>query len=150
MRIFDITKRIELTEEPNLELGYLKEDTLTIHHESVIGVEEQGHWITIAEYPNGGKDVEWVVDVEGVESKEAFDETEEIFVYIPYSEEQLLEIKKERYPSLVVSYIREKYSQDDEYAILRKKLAGIDANEFNEYNEFCEQCKARARQELGM
>lgn len=86
MRIFDITKTTELTEEPNLELGYLREDTLTIHHEAVVGVEEQGHWVTIAEYPNGGKDVEWVVDVEGVESKGAFDETEGIFVYIPFTE----------------------------------------------------------------
>lgn len=92
MRIFDITKTTELTEEPNFEHGYLKEDTLTIHHDAVVGVEEQGHWKTIAEYPNGGKDVEWVVDVEGVEAKEAYDETENIYIYVPYTDAELQRI----------------------------------------------------------
>ena len=43
------------------------------HHEAVEAVEEQGHWETVAEYPEtGGKDVQWVVDVPGVEAREAW------------------------------------------------------------------------------
>ena len=40
------------------------------HHEAVEAVEEQGHWETVAEYPEtGGKDVQWVVDAPGVEAR---------------------------------------------------------------------------------
>lgn len=88
MRIFDITKTIEIT-EPNLELGSLKEDTIKIHHESIQHVDEVGHWKTIAEYQNGSKDVEWVIDVVGVDGHEAYDETEDILVYVPFTEAEL-------------------------------------------------------------
>ena len=92
MRIFDVNG-IEI-ESPDLEKGYLVEDSLFImHHEAVEAVEEQGHWITIAEYPNGGKDVDWIVDVEAVEAAEAWDEYEDILRYIEYTEEELAERK---------------------------------------------------------
>ena len=55
-------------------------------------------------------------------------------------------IVKPSYESLVVSYIREKYSIDDEFALLRQRDTKPD--EFAEYNDFCEQCKTRARNEL--
>jgi hypothetical protein len=58
---------------------------------------------------------------------------------------------KEQYNALVVAYIRERYSQDDENAILRKKLANTDTeNEFEAYNKYVEECKARAKKELNM
>lgn len=58
------------------------------HHEAVEAVEEQGHWETVAEYPEtGGKDVQWVVDAPGVEAREAWDEEETYWLYIPYTEE---------------------------------------------------------------
>ena len=90
MRIFD-ENGIEI-ESPDLEKGYLKQDSLFImHHEAVEAVKEQGHWVTIAEYPNGGKDVDWIVDVEAVEAAEAWDEYEDILRYILYTEEELAE-----------------------------------------------------------
>ena len=90
MRILD-ENGIEI-ESPDLEKGYLKEDSLFImHHEAVEAVEEQGHWETIAEYPNGGKDVDWIIDVEAVEAAEAWDEYEDILRYILYTEEELAE-----------------------------------------------------------
>ena len=103
MRIFNQDKTQEITEY-DLELGYLAEDSITTHHEAVIahhdaviGVEEKGHYETIAEYPNGGKDVKWVVDIKGVKARdaydetvhEAYDETEPIQVYIPYTDSEL-------------------------------------------------------------
>lgn len=67
------------------------------HHEAVEAVEEQGHWETIAEYPEtGGKDVQWVVDVPGVEAQEAWDEEETYWLYIPYTEEELAQMEADR------------------------------------------------------
>ena len=67
------------------------------HHEAVEAVEEQGHWENIAEYPEtGGKDVQWVVDVPGVEAQEAWDEEETYWLYIPYTEEELAQMEADR------------------------------------------------------
>ena len=67
------------------------------HHEAVEAVEEQGHWETVAEYPEtGGKDVQWVVDVPGVEAREAWDEEETYWLYIPYTEEELKQMEADR------------------------------------------------------
>lgn len=77
--------------------GYLVNDKVLIaHHEAVDAVEEQGHFETIAEYPNGGKDVEWVVDKPGVEAAEAWDEYEDIYRYIPYTAAELAKIEAAR------------------------------------------------------
>ena len=67
------------------------------HHEAVEAVEEQGHWEIVAEYPEtGGKDVQWVVDVPGVEAREAWDEEETYWLYIPYTEEELAQMEADR------------------------------------------------------
>ncbi len=67
------------------------------HHEAVEAVEEQGHWETVAEYPEtGGRDVQWVVDVPGVEAREAWDEEETYWLYIPYTEEELAQMEADR------------------------------------------------------
>ena len=88
MRIFD-ENGIEI-ESPDLEKGYLKNDSLFImHHEEIKGVEEVGHYEVVAEYENGGQDVEWIVDIPGVDAKEAWDEYEDILRYIPYTEIEL-------------------------------------------------------------
>ena len=90
MRILD-ENNIELTEEEvNLELGYLKpESIISIHHEAIEEIKEVGHYEVIAEYPNGGKDVAWIIDVPGTEAKEAWDEYEDIQRYVLYTEEEL-------------------------------------------------------------
>lgn len=99
MRIFD-ENGIEI-ESPDLEKGYLQNDRLFImHHDAVEAVEEVGHWETVAEYPNGGKDVEWIVDTPGMEAAEAWDEYEEILRYVTYTEAELKlrEYEKNRQP----------------------------------------------------
>lgn len=50
------------------------------------------------------------------------------------------------YEEIVVQLIREKYSMDDELAILRQRESKPD--EFAEYNEFCEKCKGIAKERL--
>lgn len=91
MRILD-ENNIELIEEQiNLELGYLRpESIISIHHEAIEETKEVGHYEVIAEYPNGGKDVAWIIDVPGIEAKEAWDEYEDIQRYILYTEEELV------------------------------------------------------------
>ena len=68
MKIIDETGAV--VENPDLTLGYLTADTEEITHPAVEGVEEQWHWETVTEYPNGGKDVQRVVDVLGVQAQE--------------------------------------------------------------------------------
>ena len=58
------------------------------------------------------------------------------------------EIKKQQYESLVVAEIRKKYSQNEENAILRKKLAGLDNGEFEAYNTYVEDCKSKIKEML--
>lgn len=90
MRILD-ENNIELTEDQiNLELGYLQLETIiSEHHEATKEVKEVGHYEIIAEYPNGGKDVKWVIDVPHEDAKEAWDEYEDIQRYVLYTEEEL-------------------------------------------------------------
>ena len=62
MKIFD-TEANEIT-NPDIEKGELAYESLRVIHTWVIDVEERTHEKVIAEYPNGGKDVEIVIDVE--------------------------------------------------------------------------------------
>lgn len=93
MRIFNESKTQELI-NPDLSLGYLKPEELFIRHVPYQPpVKEEGHYETVSVYSNGGKDVRWVVDVEGMAEKEAYDEIENIQVYIPYNQKELSEMK---------------------------------------------------------
>lgn len=82
--------KTQILDSYDLSLGYLKDDF--IDFPEVKAVQEQGHWETIAEYPEtGGKDVEWIVDVKGIKYEPA--KREEIKIFIPYTEIELHEIK---------------------------------------------------------
>lgn len=89
-------ENMERIEHPDLTLGYLRPGTRTEHHEAVEGVTEVWHYETVAEYPNGGKDVQKVVDVPGVEAREAWDEEIPIQIYVPYTQDELDRIDAER------------------------------------------------------
>lgn len=94
MRVFNEDKTQEL-KEYDLNKGHLKLDKLFIrHHEAVEEIKEQWHYETIAEYPNGGKDVEKIIDVPYQVPQEEYDEYEDIYVYIPYTDEELEELNK--------------------------------------------------------
>lgn len=100
-------------EDIDLNAGKLVDETITVHHDAVEGVEEVSHVEVLKEYyetgPDGtpvldedghkivfGKDVKTIIDVPGVEAKEAWDEQEEIQRYIPYTAEELDKIAKEK------------------------------------------------------
>lgn len=83
-------------ENPDLTLGYLVDDTEPVEHPAVEGVEEVSHYETVAEYPNGGKDVQRVVDVPGVPAQAAWTEQVPVQRYIRYTEEELAAQEEER------------------------------------------------------
>ena len=87
MKIIDETGAV--MENPDLTLGYLVDGTEEITHPAVEGVEEQWHWETVAEYPNGGKDVQKIVDRPGVTAEEEWVEKVPIRKYIRYTAEEL-------------------------------------------------------------
>lgn len=76
-------------ENPDLTLGYLVDDTEPVEHPAVEGVEEQWHWETVTEYPNGGRDVRKIIDVPGVPAQDAWTEQLPIQRYIRYTAEEL-------------------------------------------------------------
>lgn len=97
MEIYDINDK--LIENPDLEKGHIENEKKTIHHDAVEAVEEKYHYETLKTYPNGGKSVKKVIDVEGVKAKDAYDEEVDIQRYILFTEEELkaqLEQQKER------------------------------------------------------
>lgn len=112
-RILDAQGNELKLEDLDLNAGKLVDETITVHHDAVEGVEEVSHVEVLKEYyetgPDGepvldedghkivfGKDVKTIIDVPGVEAKPAYDEQEEIQRYIPYTAEELDKIDKEK------------------------------------------------------
>ena len=90
MKIYNQDLTIEFQQdELDYSLGYLKDGS----RENIIPeqkeIQEQGHYVVVAEYENGGKDVQWVVDQEYVPAREAGVEIENYQVYIPFTEAHL-------------------------------------------------------------
>ena len=142
MRIFNQDKTQEIT-NPDLTLGYLVNDRLFIaHHEATPEIKMQGH---VEPFTNefGLPDENFVIDVEYSPARGAWDEYENIQVYIPYTEEELNAKRIKDYEKFVEDLIRVKYSVSNELAILRQKETKPD--EFKEYYEYAEQCKAAAK-----
>ncbi len=147
MRIFNETKTVEL-ESVDLSKGYLKDDELFVaHHEPVKEVKEKGHYERKASKHSEYPDIFWVVDTPRVKPQEAWDEYEDIQVYVPYTEEDLAKIKQEKYENKVVELIRKRYSLNQELAILRQR--DTKTSEFEEYNAYAEECKNVAKSEEG-
>ena len=99
--------------------GRMVENIEIIHHAAVEGVSEVGHYETIAEYPNGGKDVKWVVDTPYVAAMEEYDEEKKTQTYILYTDEELAEIERNRIPTL------EERTEALENAMLELIMGGI-------------------------
>ena len=124
MRILDELDNELNANELDFLKGYLKEEKIFIkHHDAVSAVEEQGHYEIIKEYPNGGKDAEWVIDVPKVEAKEAYDEYEYIQRFIKYTQKELNSFKIEE--------LKQKLNETD-YCVL--KIAEGSAT-YDDYSE---------------
>lgn len=126
MRIFDIEKQIELSEDiVDLEKGVLKEDTLSIQHPGQEKIEEEGHYEVEQEYPNGGRDLKWVIDKPGQDYIAPWTETEVIHIYKPFSDEELIEKKRRE----VISLFKE-YLSNSDYKIFKYIEGEITKDEF--------------------
>lgn len=92
MKVYNQDKT-EILEKYDLNLGYLKDDIIIHHIPEVEAVQEKFHYETIKEYPNGGKDVKKVIDTPEVKYVPSHDEEEQIRIYIPYTNNELLNRK---------------------------------------------------------
>ena len=119
MKIIDENGAV--VENPDLTLGYLVDDTEPVEHPSVEGVDEVSHYETVAEYPNGGRDVRKVIDVPGVPAQAAWTEQVPIQKYIRYTAEELAAQEEARKKAEA----REKLPEM--VAALRAALADADA-----------------------
>nr|WP_278721689.1 hypothetical protein [Alistipes onderdonkii] len=85
-----------VVENPDLTAGYLAADTEAVEHPAQDAVEELSHYETVAEYPNGGKDVRKVIDRAAVPAAPAWTEQVPIQRYIRYTAEELARREKEQ------------------------------------------------------
>lgn len=99
MKIYNQSKT-ELLESVDLEKGYLKEDKLVLRIvPAQEEVQEQFHY-EYKDYTNDkgevyGRDRIKIIDVPYQPAVEEHEETEDIKVYIPYTEQELLDRKKQ-------------------------------------------------------
>ena len=123
MRILD-ENNVEIT-SPDLSLGHLvEEEVFVAHHPAVEAVREQWHYETVYEYLNGGKDVVKVIDVPGVEAKDAWDEYETIKRYVPYTEEELAALEEARNRPTLESRVDVLETTTDDMILLMAELIG--------------------------
>ena len=138
MKIYN-QEKTEILENADLEKGYLIEDTLTTHIDYVAPIQEVGHYETIREYPNGGKDVKWVVEVQGVKEVPEHDTVEQIQVYIPYTAEELQKMADEKEIAELKQYLA-----DTDYQVIKCYDRGlVYATEYPE--DFVKRQQARDR-----
>lgn len=94
MKIID--ENGSVVENPDLTAGYLAADTEAVEHPAQDAVEELSHYETVAEYPNGGKDVRKVIDRAAIPAAPAWTERLPIRRYIRYTAEELAQREKEQ------------------------------------------------------
>lgn len=82
---------------PDLTKGHLETETIvTAHHDAVPASAGVSHIEVVKTYDNGGKDVVRVWDEKPHDAIPAYDETETIQRYIPYTELELAQMGVER------------------------------------------------------
>ena len=141
MKIYNETKT-QIIENPDLKLGRLKDDRIVIN---VIPAQEEVKEVyhyEYVEYENGGKDRIKIIDTPYQPKKPQEEVYEDIKVYVPYTQEELI-LKQE---DEIVKLIRKRYSINQELAILRQR--DTKPLEYQEYYDYVEQCKKQVKNEL--
>ena len=131
MKILDETGAVITS--PDLTAGYLAADTEAVEHPAQEAVEELSHYETVAEYPNGGKDVRKVIDRAAVPAAPAWTEQVPIQRYIRYTAEELARREKEQ---------QEARQQQEALDKLPQTLAALqeDNKTLKKENEMLKQC----------
>lgn len=102
MRIFDETKTYELLPtQIDYNKGRLVDDKKFIMHHEAIQAQAAVYIERLEHLPNGSAQIWKDLVTPAVESKDAYDEYEDIQVYIPYTAEELKEqLRNKRIPLL--------------------------------------------------
>lgn len=100
MKVYNEDKT-QILESYDLTKGQLIPSTITKEIPAVKEIKEVGHYETIKEYSNGGKDVEYVIDIKGVKAEPAKTITEDIYIYTPYTDKDYY---KQEYNALINWY----------------------------------------------
>lgn len=102
----DLSKELDRN-SIDLSKGFIDLRDRTVHHPEQKEIPAEGHYEIIAEYENGGKDVEWVVDTPGVPYRAAYDEFIQYEVFVPFPEEEIkardLDIQIVEYENLLAA-----------------------------------------------
>ena len=126
MKIYSEDKTKELKESDiDYNKGYLKNDVLETIIPAVKEVKEEGHYEVIKEYENGGKDVEWIIDVPGIKEQEEQLIKENIQVYVLFSDAELEEIENNKKVQEARQYLKDTdyiANKIIEYQVLNKEL----------------------------
>jgi len=93
MQVYDESGN--LLTEYDLSFGQLNPSTRTKHHEAIPPVEEISHWEE-THYPNGGVSRRKIIEREGIPGKDAWDEEIRVYIYTPYTPEELEAIEAEK------------------------------------------------------
>lgn len=97
MRIFDETKTYELSPETiDYTKGYLKTDKKFVMHHEAVAPKEAIYSDREEKLPNGSTQIWKDLVCPAVKAQDAYDEYEDIQVYVLYTEKQLAEHKIEK------------------------------------------------------
>lgn len=97
MKIYNQEKTQELNREDlDFDFGYLKADKRVISHHEAVEAKEAVYSDRVERLPNRSVQVWKDLVTPAVEAKEAWDEYEDIQVYVPYTEEELKKFADEK------------------------------------------------------
>lgn len=117
--------KTEILTNYDLSKGELKQDTLEIKHAEQLEIAGKGHYEIIKEYPNGGKDLKYIVEQEYKPAIKEYTEIKNILVYIPFSEEKL---KKDKITHEIRTY--KKLLADTDYQAIKYFESELTTDEY--------------------
>ena len=94
MEIYD--EQMQPLAAPDMALGWMEEAFRSVHHPAVPAIREQWHYEVTAQYSNGGRDVRRVIDVPGMQARNAWEERIPILIYHPFTGEELAQREAEK------------------------------------------------------
>lgn len=105
MRIFDEAKIYEISPESiDYTKGYIKNDKKFVMHHEAVKPQEAIYKDRVEKLPNGSTQVWKDLVSPAVEGAEAYDEYEDIQVYIPYTAEELKDHLRAKRGSLLTAF----------------------------------------------
>lgn len=121
MKIYNQNKT-QIIENPDLSKGYLQNDTIVIGTiPAQAEVMQQSHIEVVKEYSNGGKIVKTIIDIPYQPAIPAQEQIENIQVYIPYTQNELNNIK--------INELKQKL-EDTDYKAIKASEGQISSQEY--------------------